>query len=338
MIYLIYGEERYLVNKKIEEIKSDFEKKNDKLVLGLNYIILNDVESINEIITEIEMPPFGYDRKIIIVRDSGLFNKKKTGLKSTSENSKKDSSDSLELIEYFNNNKSIVASNDIVFLEYNLNKSKLMDYIKKEGHVFNYNALTNRDNMSIIKILEQYIIDFNKKNHKKINISKIDLKYIIDEVGTDLYTLLNNLDMLLFYSFNKETITRREIDKIIIKSTESVIYEISNNILANKNKDIIVSIDKQLKNGVEIYIILGYVYNVFRRIYLIGLAEQNSYNPMGILPANQGFLLPKFRTYIRIKGLNSVEKIMFEIMEIDRLSKIGEINAELGIKALLKQG
>ena len=80
MIYLIYGEERYLINKRLEEIKLEYEGKNASLVLGLNYILLNNLETIDELITEIEMPCFGYERKLIVIRDSNLFVEKKVNI------------------------------------------------------------------------------------------------------------------------------------------------------------------------------------------------------------------------------------------------------------------
>ncbi len=330
MLYLLYGEEKYLINKKLNEIKYDFEKTYDKLVMGLNYITLNNIDNIEELITEIEMPPFGYNRKLIIVRDSGLFSNRSHNLKDASEVDK--------FIEYLKNNKKILDSSDIIFLEDNISSSKLLNYLKKEAKVLKYASLTRRDNIAIVKILEEYIDNFNKEHNKNIRINRVDLNYIVEEVGRDLYTLLNNLNKVLFYSFDSENLNKKDIENIIIKSGEAMIYEISNNILSGNKNELIKSIDRQLGNGAEIYVVLGYIYNVFRRMYLIGLANENSFNPKSILPPNQAFLLPKFQLYIRRVGLKKIEKIMFEIMEIDKMSKFGEINAELAIKALLKQG
>lgn len=340
MIYLIYGEERYLVNKRLEEVKLEFESSNAPLSLGLNYVTIDNLESVDELINEIEVPPFGYDKKLIIVRDSKLFDKASNSFKSKASNetkkSKAENSETLKILEYFKENKNILDAIDLVFVEYNISTNKLMDYIKKNGETFKYPLLTKKDNQQVIKILEENMQEFNKKYNKNTKISKFDLNYIIEEVGRDIYLLLNELNKLLFYTYDKEQVSKEDIDEIIIKSTDSMIYEISNNILSGNHKKIVSLIDDQLYSGAEIYVTLGYIYNVYRRMYLISLAEETGENPAKILPANQAFLLPKFKQYIRRVGKKRIEEIMFEIMEIDKLSKMSEINAELAIKALLK--
>ena len=69
-IYLLYGEERYLIDTCLNKIK----KKFGELLKGINYIVI-DENSIDSLISNIEMPSFGYDKKLIIVKNSGLFKK-----------------------------------------------------------------------------------------------------------------------------------------------------------------------------------------------------------------------------------------------------------------------
>ena len=57
-LYLLYGQEQYLIDMSVKKIK----KKFDELVQGINYIVI-DEKNTEEIIPNIEMPAFGYDRK-----------------------------------------------------------------------------------------------------------------------------------------------------------------------------------------------------------------------------------------------------------------------------------
>ncbi len=343
MIYLIYGQERFLVNRKLEEIKDEYEKKYSELSLGLNYIVLNNLENIEELISEIEIPPFGYENKLIIVRESDLFLKANKKSSNKEDNKVKTKDNNVFLKEYFENNKKILDSVEIVFIETEIdNKSEekieesLYNYIKKNGKVFQYNEYTKKDNLAIINILEEYIKDFNKQTNKNIKINRYDLNFFIEEAGRDIYTLLNDLDKLLFYSFNKDEITKEDIENITIKSKDSIIFDISNNILSGNYNNVIKVIDKQIYSGNDIYILLGYIYGVYREIYLVSLADETKNNPKDIFASNRSFLIDKYRRFIRTKGRKSIERILFEIMEIDRLSKIGAIDPELGIKALLR--
>ena len=336
MIYLIYGEEKYLVNKRLEEIKDEYESKYAPLTLGLNYILLNNMDSIDELITEIEMPAFGYENKLIIIRGCNLFTEKNGKSFNKEEKENKESFEVKEILEYFKENKNILEYVDIVFVEGNIKTNKLVEWIKKNGKVDEYKELDKNDTNTIIKILEEYVKNFNEEYSKNIKISRFDLNYLINEVGRDLYTLLNDLNKLLFYSYDKEEITRVDIEELTNKSTDSVIFDISNNILSGEYSKIIKAIDNLIYSGTDIYVILGYIYGVFRNIYLVVIAEENGVNPKEVLPSNQSFLVPKYQNYARRIGKKRLEEIMYEIMEIDKLSKISAIDAELAIKAILK--
>lgn len=58
MVYLLYGEERYLLENKIKRIKKEF----GELIQGINYIQIGETE-IDNIISDIETPPFGIYKK-----------------------------------------------------------------------------------------------------------------------------------------------------------------------------------------------------------------------------------------------------------------------------------
>ena len=68
--YLFYGEEVYLLENMVKKIKKIF----GELVVGINYIVIDDT-NVQNLIPEIEVPAFGYERKLIIVKNSGLFKK-----------------------------------------------------------------------------------------------------------------------------------------------------------------------------------------------------------------------------------------------------------------------
>ena len=73
-----------------------------KLLYGINYIEI-DEESLDSLLQEIEMPCFGYSKKMIIVKNSGLFKKetkkKVSGLKELRDNLEKYLEDNIEEIK-----------------------------------------------------------------------------------------------------------------------------------------------------------------------------------------------------------------------------------------------
>ena len=67
-MYLFYGKEEYMLDTSVKKIKKLF----GNMLLGINYIQIDDT-NVNTLISEIQMPSFGYDKKLIIVKNSGLF-------------------------------------------------------------------------------------------------------------------------------------------------------------------------------------------------------------------------------------------------------------------------
>ena len=82
-IYLLYGEEQYLLEQSVKKIKKNF----GELVNGINYIQM-DEKNIETLISDIETPAFGYPKKLIIVKNSGLFKKEARGKKKDEKQTK----------------------------------------------------------------------------------------------------------------------------------------------------------------------------------------------------------------------------------------------------------
>lgn len=77
-VYLFYGEEEYFLENKVKKIKKEF----GELIKGINYISLDET-NINSLISDLETPAFGYDRKFIVAKDTGLLKKEKRTSKKT---------------------------------------------------------------------------------------------------------------------------------------------------------------------------------------------------------------------------------------------------------------
>ena len=63
-LYLFYGQESYLLEESVKKIKKSFKE----LLEGINLIRI-DENNVNQLISNIETPCFGFDKKLIIVRN-----------------------------------------------------------------------------------------------------------------------------------------------------------------------------------------------------------------------------------------------------------------------------
>ena len=69
-LYLFYGEELFLLESSLKKIKALF----GETIKGINYITIDETNC-NELIANIETPSFGYEKKLILVKNTGLFKK-----------------------------------------------------------------------------------------------------------------------------------------------------------------------------------------------------------------------------------------------------------------------
>ena len=93
MVYLLYGEDNYIKNEYLKKIK----KKFAELKLGINYIQI-DINSVQNLLQDIESPCFGYDSKLIVSKNSTLLKKKNSYGDMLAEYLKENEIEELELV------------------------------------------------------------------------------------------------------------------------------------------------------------------------------------------------------------------------------------------------
>ncbi len=192
-LYLLYGEELFLLESNLRKIKTLF----GECIKGINYILI-DEQNVQEIISDIETPSFGYEKKLIIARNTGLF--KKEGKRKTGDIFKiKD-----KLTQYINENIKIINDSVIlVFVEEEAdNKLELYKVIEKNGVVCKF------DFQKPIQI-EQRIKAIC--NGYKVKIDSQTIKYFIECCGTNMQDLINEIRKLIEYAGENEIIKKEDI-------------------------------------------------------------------------------------------------------------------------------
>ena len=206
-IYLLYGEELFLLENCLKKIKGLF----GECVKGINYILI-DEQNVSEIIDDIETPSFGYEKKLIIAKNTGLF--KKEGKKKSGDLYKLKE----KLINYINENLKVIDEAVVlVFTEEEADeKSDLFKTIDKCG-------VTCKFEFQKPAQIEKRIKEIC--NAYKVNIDTQTLRYFIECCGTNMQDLINEIRKLIEYAGESGTIKQEDIDKLSIKKIESVIFD-----------------------------------------------------------------------------------------------------------------
>ena len=317
-IYLLYGEETFLLESCLKKIKNNFGERKE----GINEIKLDDT-NVNSIISDMETPAFGYEKKIIIVRNSGLF--KKEGKRKTGVNTK--------LIEnvarYINENiETIKEAVVLVFVEKEIEKNELYKEVEKNGIVCEFQELKPIQLIARIKaICKAY----------KVNIDDNTAKYFIECAGTNMQDLINEIRKLIEYGGENSEITKKEIDLLCIKQLDSVIFDLTDNIGKKNVTKALQVLNDLLYQKEPIQKILITLYNHFKKLYITKLAIRENKNIAESLKLkpDQIFLVNKYKTQANYFGEKELRTIIEELINLDYNYKTGLIDLNIGLESIL---
>ena len=277
-----------------------------------------------EIISDLETPSFGFEKKLIIAKNTGLF--KKEGRKKVK---KDDQSIKSKLLEYLNENFEYIKDSVIlVFVEDEAEKSELIEFINKNGIVCNFEYQKPAQIQARIKAIT---------NAYKVNIDTPTLSYFIECCGTDMQDLINEIRKLIEYVGQGGTITKDDIDKLSIKKMESIIFDLTDS-LGKKNTKVAIEVLRNLILAKEpVQKILITLYGHFKKLYLVKLALKNNKDIIYALDLkpNQTFLVNKYKMQAGYFKTSEVRKILKELCDLDYKYKIGLIDLEVGFESIL---
>lgn len=317
-LYLLYGEETYLLETSLKKIKGNF----GELVKGINYILLDET-NVQNIISDIETPAFGYEKKLIIVKNANLFKKAKKEVIS------KENTLEIKLANYINENiKLIKETTVIVFIEETVEKNKLLEVIDKNGVICNFEKLKMQQ---IVKRLKAICDGY------KVNITEQNLQLLIENCGTNMQDLINEIRKLIEYVGQGGTIQKENIDILSTKQIDSIIFDLTDNLGKKDISKAIKTLDGLIYNKEPIQKILITLYNHFKKLYISKLAIQHNRDlaqSMNLKP-NQLFLTTKYKKQSEYFEEKELRKILDELINLDKNYKIGKIDLNIGLKSIL---
>ena len=318
-IYLLYGEDTFLLEQQLNKIKKNF----GETIKGINYIYI-DENSVQELIADIETPAFGYPNKLIIARETGIFKREVKGRSGGASKELKD-----KINSYLKENVDMINESVIlVFVENQAEKNSIYNTIEKIGTVCNFEE---QKPFQIIKRLKAIC------NAYKVNVDENTLQYLIESCGTNMQDLINEIRKLIEYAGENGTIKKQDIDKLCIKKIESIIFDLTDNLGQKKVKEAMEVLYNLIASKEPIQKIFITLYNHFKKLYFVKLAiyyNKDIAQSLQLKP-NQMFLVNKYK--LQAKGFKTSElrKIIQELEDLDYKYKIGLIDLNVGLEAIL---
>ena len=216
----------------------------------------------------------------------------------------------------------------IVFIEETVHKMDLYKTVEKNAVVLELKELKPSELKTRLKrICTMY----------KVQISDENLIYLIENAGTKMQTLINEVRKLIEFAGENGTIQKEDIDKLTIKEVQAIIFDLTDCLGVKDTEKSLEILNNLIYNKEPLQKIIITLYNHFKKIYLSILAineKKDIVEALGLKP-NQVFLVSKYRKQASYFKENELEELLKELIDLDYKSKNGMIDLEIGLKSII---
>lgn len=324
-VYLFYGNEKYLIDKSLEEIKDAYIDSTNE---SFNYISYDDFKGeAEQLIDSCETLPFMGSKRLIVVRCPELFNGKRSPINSDDEG---------KLAKYFQN---IPETTSLIFIGDNKidKRKKIVKEIKKHGKIIEFDKLRHKD-------LSKWIYKKFKGINKSIELATIEkliiaLGYLDKNSSKTLYDIENEIKKIANFNSNSDTIDSKDINKIVSKSIENNIFSLVDAVAEKNSDEALKIINQMLISGEPEGRILYMIVRQFKILYKVKLMVDRGYTTIAIAPK---ISLPQYIVKKYLKQANSFTSddlmtILNKSIETDRNIKTGKMTAKLALEVLITE-
>lgn len=305
-IYLLYGEEAYLRKQYRDKMKEALADAGD--TMNNHYYEGKDTR-IEEIIDLAETLPFFADRRVIVIENSGWF--QKGGDK---------------MAEYL---AGIPETTYFVFVETQIDKrSKIYKAVNKLGRVAEF---APQDEQT----LKRWILGMLKKEGK--NITAADLQFLLERTGTGMANIKTEMEKLLCYTMNQSEITREDIEEICTKQVQNQIFDMINAIA-----------DRNQKRALELYYdlltlkeppmrILALIGRQFNYLLQVKELRKKGYSSQMISEKTglHSFVVGKYAKQAEKFKTKELREALEACVEADENVKTGKMNDVMSVEILI---
>lgn len=306
--YLLYGPERYLIRQYKDKLKKALVSDDDTMNCSF---FEGDSINIKELIDIAETLPFFADRRGIFVESSGLFKKQGD-----------------ELAEY------IAEAPDttfFVFVEEEIDKrTKLYKAVNKRGSAVEFKKQTD-------DTLARWIAGRIKKEGKGMSRAAYDL--FIEKTGTEMENIDKELEKLICYCMEKESIEESDVMAVTTEQTTNKIFDMVDAIASHRQRqalDLYYDLLALKEPPMRI------MYLVSRQFHMLMLVKAMS---------NQGFsnrdiaqkvgcpdwAVKKYQAQGRAYTLDALKQAVKDGVNYEEAVKTGRMNDQMAVELFIVQ-
>lgn len=303
-VYLLYGEERYLVRQYKELLKQAVLDGGDEM----NYtgfegsgVNLLEVEEIADTL------PFFHDYRIVIWEESGLF---------------KSANDFTEYLPQ------MPDTTILLFVEKAVDKrNKLYKYVQKNGLAVEMAAMNTADTK---KFVAMKLRDSGRK------IRESTAQYFLEQVEGSLNNIENELEKLIAYTYGREEITKEDIDAVCSVQVTGQMFKMLDAAAAGQKQELMQYYHDLLElkeSPMSILYLLTRHFNILLQVKAVsgGLSKQETAKKIGIPPFSVG----KYQAQCRRFTKERLKEMLQLCVNTEFDFKQGRLSDRIGVEMLL---
>lgn len=312
-VYLFFGPEEYLKKYYVNLI---FRQVVDEETKDLNYITLEGKTETTDIIEYCNTLPVFSERKLVVLKNSGLFKAKKGETGSIKD----------KLSEFIGN---IPDYTTLIFIDTEIDKRlKLVKAIKDTGLIVEFEFQKPADLVKwVVKVFKSY----NK------NIDPMSASYIVENSEYSMTELLNEIEKIVSFTGDKTNITISDVEAVCTKTVKSRIFDLTDAISEGNVSKALSMLNDMAELREPMQKVLFMIIRQIRMLYRIkllkqqGLREDAVAKQLGLTP----FIASKVMSISRNLSADTLENAMYYSLELDESIKTGKISDRIAIELLI---
>lgn len=306
-VYLLYGEEGYL--------KKQYKDRFIKAMLPdgdtMNYAYYEGKNTdVKEVIDLAETLPFFAERRLIVFENTGFF---KTAA-------------GADLADYV---KDMPETTYFVFVENEVDKrNKLYKAVNSKGYAV---ELSTQDEGT----LKRWVFNLARRENKEM--SEAVITYFIGKVGTDMEKIQRELEKVICYAIDRNTLTKEDVDAVCVTQLSNHIFEMVDAVAAGNQKralDLYYELLALKEPAMRILYMLARQYRILFHVKALanqGYGRKEIASKAGIHPFVAGKNIEQSRRF-KMKELRGV---MEEAAQLEQDVKTGLLTDTLAVELFI---
>lgn len=304
-VYLLYGTEEYLKKLYRDKLKTAILGDGDQM--NYSYFEGKGIDTA-EIKSVANTMPFFSDRRLILIENSGFF---------------KNQSD---LADYM---QSIPETTHIVFVESEVDKrNRLYKAIKNVGNISEMSAMDEKN-------LKLWVATLLNKDNKKI--AEDTILYLLNKIGSDMGNIQNEVEKLICYAYDREIITKEDIDEVCTAQITGKIFlmvDAIGNRQQKKALDLYYDLLALKEKPMSILFLITRQFNILVQVKnLLSLGYNNTVisQKTGLMP----FTISKYVNQSKNFTTDALLRALKSSADIEEMIKTGRLIDKIGVELLI---